>query len=82
LPDHCISPWVYLVKGPATVTLAGTAYVFGKDVSHSDVSVEAGKILPFEIDSLCQININLDEVGSQTNVVLVQQCGKRSLIRF
>jgi polynucleotide 5'-hydroxyl-kinase GRC3/NOL9 len=71
LPDHCISPWVYLVKGPATVTLAGTAYVFGKDVSHSDVSVEAGKILPFEIDSLCQININLDEGGESW---LADQC--------
>jgi polynucleotide 5'-hydroxyl-kinase GRC3/NOL9 len=63
LPEHCISPWVYLVKGPATVTLAGTAYVLGKDVSNSDVLVGAGKILPFEIDSLCQININLDEGG-------------------
>ena len=71
MPDHCISPWVYLVKGPATVTLAGTAYVFGKDVSHSDVSVEAGKILPFEIDSLCQININLDEGGESW---LADQC--------
>jgi polynucleotide 5'-hydroxyl-kinase GRC3/NOL9 len=63
LTEHCISPWVYLVKGPATVTLAGTAYVLGKDVSNSDVLVGAGKILPFEIDSLCQININLDEGG-------------------
>jgi polynucleotide 5'-hydroxyl-kinase GRC3/NOL9 len=63
LPEHCISPWVYLVKGPATVTLAGTAYVLGKDVSNSEVLVGAGKILPFEIDSLCQININLDEGG-------------------
>jgi polynucleotide 5'-hydroxyl-kinase GRC3/NOL9 len=63
LPEHCISPWVYLVKGPARVTLAGTAYVLGKDVSDSDVLVGAGKILPFEIDSLCQININLDEGG-------------------
>ena len=63
MPEHCISPWVYLVKGPATVTLAGTAYVLGKDVSNSDVLVGAGKILPFEIDSLCQININLDEGG-------------------
>jgi polynucleotide 5'-hydroxyl-kinase GRC3/NOL9 len=63
LTEHCISPWVYLVKGPATVTLAGTAYVLGKDVSNSDVLVGAGKILPFEIDSLCQIKINLDEGG-------------------
>ncbi|HEX2067429.1 MAG TPA: Clp1/GlmU family protein [Nitrososphaeraceae archaeon] len=63
MPEHCISPWVYLVKGPATVTLAGTAYVLGKDVSNSEVLVGAGKILPFEIDSLCQININLDEGG-------------------
>jgi polynucleotide 5'-hydroxyl-kinase GRC3/NOL9 len=63
LTEHCISPWVYLVKGPATVTLAGTAYVLGKDVSNSEVLVGAGKILPFEIDSLCQININLDEGG-------------------
>jgi polynucleotide 5'-hydroxyl-kinase GRC3/NOL9 len=63
LPEHCISPWVYLVKGPATVTLAGTAYVLGKDVSNSDVLVGAGKILPFEIDSLCQISIKLDEGG-------------------
>ena len=63
MPEHCISPWVYLVKGPATVTLAGTAYVLGKDVSTSEVLVGAGKILPFEIDSLCQININLDEGG-------------------
>jgi polynucleotide 5'-hydroxyl-kinase GRC3/NOL9 len=52
-----------LVKGPATVTLAGTAYVLGKDVSNSDVLVGAGKILPFEIDSLCQINIKLEEGG-------------------
>ena len=71
MTEHWISPWVYLVKGPATVTLAGTAYVFGKDVSHSDVSVEAGKILPFEIDSLCQININLDEGGESW---LADQC--------
>ncbi len=63
MPEHCISPWVYLVKGPATVTLAGTAYVLGKDVSNSDVLVGAGKILPFEIDTLCQINIKLDEGG-------------------
>ncbi|HZB99563.1 MAG TPA: Clp1/GlmU family protein, partial [Nitrososphaeraceae archaeon] len=63
MPEYCISPWVYLVKGPARVTLAGTAYVLGKDVSNSDVLVGAGKILPFEIDSLCQININLDEGG-------------------
>ena len=63
MTEHCISPWVYLVKGPATVTLAGTAYVLGKDVSNSDVLGGAGKILPFEIDSLCQININLDEGG-------------------
>ena len=63
MTEHCISPWVYLVKGPATVTLAGTAYVLGKDVSNSEVLVGAGKILPFEIDSLCQININLDEGG-------------------
>lgn len=52
-----------MVKGPATVTLAGTAYVLGKDVSNSDVLVGAGKILPFEIDSLCQINIKLEEGG-------------------
>ena len=71
MPDHCISPWVYLVKGPATVTLAGTAYVLGKDVSNSDVLVGAGKILPFEIDSLCQININLDEGGESW---LADQC--------
>ncbi|MDQ4023645.1 MAG: hypothetical protein M3224_07980, partial [Thermoproteota archaeon] len=63
MPEHCISPWVYLVKGPARVTLAGTAYVLGKDVSDGVVLVGAGKILPFEIDSLCQININLDEGG-------------------
>ena len=60
---YIISPWIYLVKGPATVTLVGTAYVLGKDISDSNVIVAAGKILPFEIDSHCQINITLEQDG-------------------
>jgi polynucleotide 5'-hydroxyl-kinase GRC3/NOL9 len=63
LPGYIISPWVYLVKGPAIVTLVGSAYVLGKDVSDSTVSVSSGKILPFEIDSHCQINMTLDGCG-------------------
>jgi polynucleotide 5'-hydroxyl-kinase GRC3/NOL9 len=41
----------------------GTAYVLGKDVSDSSVLIGAGKILPFEIASSCQINITLDQGG-------------------
>lgn len=52
-----------MVKGPASVTLVGTAYVLGKDVSDSNVLVGYGKILPFEIGSHCQINITLDQGG-------------------
>jgi polynucleotide 5'-hydroxyl-kinase GRC3/NOL9 len=60
---YSISPWIYLIKGPATVTLVGAAYVLGKDVSNSNVLVGAGKILPFDIGSHCQINITLDQAG-------------------
>ena len=36
--------------------LEGKAWVLGKDVSNSEVSISVGKILPFEISSDCKIN--------------------------
>ena len=48
---------VHLVKGPAVVSLEGMCQVLGKDVANSEVSVDVGKILPFEISSDCKINI-------------------------
>jgi polynucleotide 5'-hydroxyl-kinase GRC3/NOL9 len=51
------SKWIHLVKGHAIVHLDGKAWVLGKDVSNSEVSIRAGKILPFEISSDCKISI-------------------------
>src|SRR5919199_5993558 len=50
------SKCVLLVKGPAIVCLEGKGSVLGKDVSNSRVSVNVGKILPFEKDPDCKIN--------------------------
>ena len=47
---------VLLVKGPAIVRLEGKGWVLGKDVSNSRVSVNVGKILPFEKGPDCKIN--------------------------
>ena len=47
---------VLLVKGPAIVCLEGKGWVLGKDVSNSRVSVNVGKILPFERGPDCKIN--------------------------
>jgi polynucleotide 5'-hydroxyl-kinase GRC3/NOL9 len=47
---------VLLVKGPAIVCLEGKGWVLGKDVSNSRVSVNVGKILPFERGPDCNIN--------------------------
>jgi polynucleotide 5'-hydroxyl-kinase GRC3/NOL9 len=67
LHNHSISsqlyPWLYLVKGPAVMTLSGQGSVLGKDVSNTSVSLRAGKILPFEIDRDCKINVELKELG-------------------
>jgi polynucleotide 5'-hydroxyl-kinase GRC3/NOL9 len=52
-----LSHWIHLVKGPSMVSLEGIGHVFGKDVSNSKVSIRAGKILPFEISSNCNIKI-------------------------
>jgi polynucleotide 5'-hydroxyl-kinase GRC3/NOL9 len=57
------SPFIHLVRGPAEVTLLGTCQVLGKDVSNNKVSIAAGKILPFEINSDSKINIELSEGG-------------------
>jgi polynucleotide 5'-hydroxyl-kinase GRC3/NOL9 len=56
-----LSHWVHLVKGPSMVSLEGIGHVFGKDVSNSSVYVHAGKILPFEISSNCNIKIECGE---------------------
>jgi polynucleotide 5'-hydroxyl-kinase GRC3/NOL9 len=50
------SKCVFLVKGPAIVCLEGKGSVLGKDVSNSRVSVNVGKILPFEKASDCKIS--------------------------
>src|SRR5919198_1420508 len=47
---------VLLVKGPAIVCLEGKGWILGKDVSNSRVSVNVGKILPFEKGPDCNIN--------------------------
>lgn len=51
------SQWIHLVKGPSIVSLEGIGQVLGKDVSNSKVSIDVGKILPFEINSDCKIII-------------------------
>lgn len=44
-----------LVKGPAIVCVEGKGWVLGKDVSNSRVSVNVGKILPFEKSPNCKV---------------------------
>jgi polynucleotide 5'-hydroxyl-kinase GRC3/NOL9 len=56
-------PCVYLVRGPAMVSLLGTCHVLGKDITNDKVSVEAGKILPFDINSPCKIHVDLSKGG-------------------
>ncbi len=40
---------VVMVRGPATVRVDGACRILGMDVSNSQVTVRAGKVLPFEI---------------------------------
>lgn len=53
---------VLLVKGPALVTCEGSVTVLGKEVT--DVSVRAGKILPFEADGMAKVKVKIYPHGS------------------
>ena len=55
---------VLLVKGPATAVCEGTVYVLGMDVSGKEVSVRAGKVLPFEAGGNSKVKINLGRWGN------------------
>ena len=55
---------ILLVKGPATAVCEGTVYVLGMDVSGKEVSVRAGKVLPFEAWGNSTVKINLGRWGN------------------
>lgn len=55
---------ILLVKGPATAVCEGTVYVLGMDVSGKEVSVRAGKVLPFEAGGNSTVKINLGRWGN------------------
>ncbi len=48
---------VIMVRGPATVRVDGTCQILGMDVSNSQLTVRAGKVLPFEIKGETEIYI-------------------------
>lgn len=62
---------VLLVKGPAIVRLEGKGWVLGKDVSNSIVSVNVGKILPFEKGPDCKIH----RIGGESYLTLSSVAG-------
>lgn len=52
-----------MVKGPATVVVAGTCHVLGSDVSGMRIEVRAGKALPFEPGKNCRLRARLGRGG-------------------
>ena len=76
-------PYIYLIKGPSFVGLTGNGRVLGKDVSNSWISLRAGKILPFEIDSSSNIHVGLDQLAELwlTNRLLAGTAIWKKIIR-
>lgn len=55
---------VLLVKGPASVKCAGSVSVLGMDACTKEVTVRAGKMLPFEASRSSQVKIKLGSGGN------------------
>ena len=58
------APNVLLVKGPASVKCAGSVSVLGIDACTKEVTVRAGKMLPFEASRSSQVKIRLGSGGN------------------
>ncbi len=55
---------ILLVKGPALVRCEGDVIVLGKYASNGEVTVRAGKILPFEANNSSKIKVRVYRNGS------------------